>query len=236
MSSSGSTTTPGFPRSPIRHGSHQQKLSVLNFVAPTLHEWRYVAVSMDMTVAGFNEKTGMVFNSFSLRASQQSRGAFFGFVGVGATALNSDFAAVRANIERECEWALGQVQLDSLLAPRRTSKFPVPASAEIGPQIFATQDRTTDVRDGTGPDAPLTERQVEVTITVLKANGEANAGRSPTIEAPGLLREAVAGGATDARGRVRYRLRRFYGRPAAFATFPVTVRLGAIVRRLEVDI
>ncbi len=214
----------------------KQQLSVLNFVTPTVHEWKYVALSMDLTVAGFNEKTGMSFNSFSMRAGQGSAGAYLGFVGVGSTSLNSDFSTVRATIERESEWAEGQVQLDSLLAPRRTTKFPVPASVEVGPQIFVTQGRTTDVRDGTRANAPLVERQVEVTITILKANGEANGGRNPVIEAPGLLREAMAGGATNARGKVVYRLRRFYGRPAPFASFPVTVRLGAIVRRFAVDL
>jgi hypothetical protein len=129
------------------------------------------------------------------------------------------------------------VQLDAMLAPRRTTKFPVPATVEIGPQIFAVQGKTTDVKSGVGAAATLVERNVEVTITVLKANGEANSGKNPVIEAPGLLREAVAGGATGADGKVRYRLRRFYANGAAgFATFPVTVRLGAIVRRFSVDL
>ena len=70
-----------------------------------------------------------------------------------------------------------------------------------------------------------------------KANGEANSGKNPVIEAPGLLREAVAGGATDVSGKVKYRLRRFYNNgAAAFGTFPVTVRLGAIVRRFSIDL
>lgn len=215
----------------------KQNLSVLNFVTPSVHEWKYVALSMDMSVAGMDSKTGMKFSSASFNTSRSSSGLFFGFVGVGRTTASASFNAVRTDIERESEWASGRVQLDAMLAPRRTTKFPVPATVEIGPQIFVVQGRTTDVKSGVGATATLTERNVEITVTVLKANGEPNSGKNPAIEAPGLLREAVAGGATDATGKVKYRLRRFYNSgAAAFATFAVTVRLGAIVRRFNVDL
>ena len=215
----------------------KQNLSVLNFVTPSVHEWKYVALSMDMSVAGMDSKTGMKFSSASFNTSRSSSGLFFGFVGVGRTTASASFNAVRTDIERESEWASGRVQLDAMLAPRRTTKFPVPATVEIGPQVFVVQGRTTDVKSGVGATATLTERNVEITITVLKANGEPNSGKNPAIEVPGLLREAVAGGATDAAGKVKYRLRRFYNSgAAAFATFAVTVRLGAIVRRFNVDL
>jgi hypothetical protein len=227
----------GLPLEPTADDLVKQNLSVLNFVTPSVHEWKYVALSMDMTVGGFDAKTGMRFTSASFAATRTSFGSYFGFVGVGRTTASAEFNSVRTDIERESQWASGQVQLDAMLAPRRTTKFPVPATVEIGPQIFAVQGKTTDVKSGVGAAATLVERNVEVTITVLKANGEANSGKNPVIEAPGLLREAVAGGATGADGKVRYRLRRFYANGAAgFATFPVTVRLGAIVRRFSVDL
>lgn len=227
----------GLPLAPQEEDLIKQNLSVLNFITPSVHEWKYVAVSMDMSVGGMDSKTGMSFSNASFKTSRESRGLFFGFVGVGKTTASAEFNAVRSNIEREAEWASGRVQLDAMLGPRRTTKFPVPATVEIGPQIFIVQGRTTDVKTGVGASAVLTERQVEVTITLLKANGEANAAKNPSIEAPGLLREAVAGGATDANGKVVYKLRRFYANGTApFATFPITVRLGAIVRRFSVDL
>ena len=227
----------GLPLEPTDDDLIKQKLSVLNFITPSVHEWKYVALSMDMSVGGFDSKTGMKFTSASFNTSRQSSGLFFGFVGVGSTTASASFNAVRSNIEREGEWASGRVQLDAMLGPRRTTKFPVPASVEIGPQIFTAQGRTTDVKSGVGASAVLTERNVEVTITVLKASGEPNSGKNPAIEATGLLREAVAGSATDATGKVKYRLRRFYNNgAAAFGTFAITVRLGAIVRRFNVDL
>ncbi len=227
----------GLPLAPQEEDLIKQNLSVLNFITPTVHEWKYVALSMDMSVGGMDSKTGMTFSNASFKTSRESKGLFFGFVGVGKTTASAEFNAVRSNIEREAEWASGRVQLDAMLGPRRTTKFPVPATVEIGPQIFIVQGRTTDVKTGVGASAVLTERQVEVTITLLKANGEANAAKNPSIEAPGLLREAVAGGATDTDGKVVYKLRRFYANGTApFATFPVTVRLGALVRRFSVDL
>ncbi len=227
----------GLPLEPTVDDLIKQNLSVLNFITPSVHEWKYVALSMDMTVAAMDAKTGMKFNRSSFSTSRQSVGGFFGFVGLGRTTASTEFSAVRSTIERESEWASGSVQLDAMLGPRRTTKFPVPATVEIGPQIFTVQGKTTDVKAGPGATAVLVERNVELTITILKANGDANSGKNPVIEAPGLLREALAGGATDASGKVKYKLRRFYNNgAAAFATFPVTVRLGAIVRRFNVDL
>jgi hypothetical protein len=227
----------GLPLEPVADDLVKQKLSVLNFITPSVHEWKYVALSMDMSVGGFDSKTGMTFSSASFNTSRSSSGLFFGFVGVGTTTASASFNSVRSNVEREMEWASGRVQLDAMLGPRRTTKFPVPASVEVGPQLFSAQGRTTDVKVGAGASAVLTERNVEVTITVLKTSGEPNSGKNPSIDAPGLLREAVAGGTTDATGKVKYRLRRFYNNGAqAFGTFPITVRLGGIVRRFSVDL
>ena len=227
----------GLPLEPVADDLIKQKLSVLNFITPSVHEWKYVALSMDMSVGGFNSKTGMTFNSASFNTSRTSSGLFFGFVGVGTTTASAAFNSVRGNVEREMEWASGRVQLDAMLGPRRTTKFPVPASVEIGPQIFSAQGKTTDVKVGAGANAVLTERNVEFTITVLKISGDPNGGKNPSIDAPGLLREAVAGSTTDAQGKVKYRLRRFYNNgQQAFGTFPVTVRLGGIVRRFNVDL
>jgi hypothetical protein len=228
----------GLPLEPTADDLIKQKLSVLNFITPSVHEWKYVALSMDMSVGGFDSKTGMSFTSASFNTSRSSSGLFFGFVGVGSTTASAAFNSVRSNVEREMEWASGRVQLDAMLGPRRTTKFPVPASVEIGPQIFSAQGRTTDVKSGVGASAVLTERNVEVTVTVLKASGEPNSGKNPSLDAPGLLREAVGGtSTTDANGRVKFRLRRFYNNGAqAFGTFPITVRLGGIVRRFSVDL
>lgn len=228
----------GMPLEPVPSDLIKQQLSVLNFITPSVHEWKYVALSMDMSVSGMDSKTGMTFKNSSFSTSHESKGLFFGFVGVGTTTASAAFNLTHTNIERESEWVSGRVQLDAMLGPRKTTKFPVPASVEIGPQIFAVQGKTTDVKSGVGASAVLVERNVELTITILKRNGEANSGKTPLIVSPGVMREFVgADGSTDGSGKVKYRLRRFYnGGASGFATIPVTVSLGAITRRFEVDL
>jgi hypothetical protein len=189
---------------------------------------------MDMAISKMDTKTGISFTQSSLSVSRNSRGLFFGFVGVGTTSVNADFAAVRSNTEREMQWASGRVQMDALLAPRRTTKFPVPAKVEIGPQVFLTQGPTTDVSGGAG--TPVTERRVSITVTTLTAAGAPNATAQVQIEAPGLLREADLAG--NVGGKTKFTLRRFFGGggAAGFQTFAVRVKLGQIVKSFSVDL
>lgn len=224
----------GLPLEPVPADLIKQQLSVLNFVTPTVHEFKYMALTMDMAISKMDTKTGISFTNASLSVSRNSSGLFFGFVGVGSTNVNADFAAVRANTEREMQWASGRVQMDALLAPRRTTKFPVPARVEIGPQIFLTQGATTDVDGGAG--TPVTERRVQLTITTLTAAGAPNATAQVTIDAPGLLREADPNG--NVVGKTKFTLRRFLNGAGAagFQTFPVRVKLGQLVKNFNVDL
>jgi len=224
----------GLPMMPAPEDMIKQKLSVLNFVTPTVHEFKYMALSMDMAISKMDTKTGMSFTSASLKVSRNSAGLFFGFVGVGSTSVNADFTAVRANTEREMQWASGRVQMDALLAPRRTTKFPVPARVEIGPQIFLNQGATTDVSGGAG--TPVTERKVQITVTTLTAAGAPNVTANVQIEAPGLLRESDAAG--NVAGKTRFTLRRFFGGSggSGFQTFAVRVKLGQLVKNFNVDL
>lgn len=224
----------GLPIEPTEADLIKQNLSVLNFVTPTVHEFKYMALSMDLSVGKMDEKTGMHFSSVKAGVSAQTSGLFFGTLGVGTVSANASFQSVNVQNEREMAWASGRVQMDSLLAPRTTGKLPVPVEVRIGPQIFLTPGRTTDVTQGAGAAAIVVERNVELTITTLTASGAVNSGATVSIEAPGLMREQTQ---ANTGGKTRFRLRRFFTNGAAgFATFPVTVRLGQIVKRFDIDL
>src|SRR6476661_8717121 len=60
-------------------------LSVLNFFMPTIHEWKRVAVSMDLSVGAFNEKDGVSFHAEQSGFGTGMAGLFWGFIGVGET-------------------------------------------------------------------------------------------------------------------------------------------------------
>lgn len=214
------------------------ELSVLNFVTPTVHEWKHVALSMDMSVGAMDNETGVSYSVSRKSSGVGSYGLFFGAVGVGYLSNNSDFRSMSANSDQEAQWSEGSVRLDATLAPRRTGKFPVPASVSIGPQLFVSQGSLVETKVG----SVVTERSVDVLITVLKANGAVNPSKPIELEAAGLLPSfsSVApftGSTTNADGQCKVTLRRSitpgFGQTSKRT---LTVRLGQISKRFDLVI
>lgn len=214
------------------------ELSVLNFVTPTVHEWKHVALSMDMSVGAMDNETGVTYNVNSTSTSSGSIGAFFGLVGVGYKTTSTTYGNMMANTDREAQWSEGVVQLDATLGPRRTGKFPVPASVSIGPQIFFSQGSVVETKVAN----VVTERSVDVLINVRKASGAANPGKAIELEAGGLLPSfsttaPFTGSTTDADGQCKVTLRRTitpgFGQTGKRS---ITVRLGQISKRFDLVI
>ncbi|MDC8770502.1 hypothetical protein [Roseateles albus] len=213
------------------------ELSVLNFVAPTVHEWQHVSLSMDMSVGAMDEETGASF-SLTQNHSGNTRGALTGLVGVGAMSTNSSVLSMQLNAEREAQWSNGTVQLDAVLAPRRTGKFPVPAQVTIGPQLFISQGAVTETKTA----GVLTERSVELMISVRKASGAVNPDKELSLDAGGLLPsfssdDPFTGSTTNADGQCSVSLRRpitpGFAQPARRS---ITLRLGEITKRFDLVI
>ncbi len=213
------------------------ELSVLNFVAPTVHEWQHVSLSMDMSVGAMDEQTGLSY-SLTQTHSGNTRGALAGLVGVGAMSTNSSVLSMQLNAEREAQWSNGTVQLDAVLAPRRTGKFPVPAQVTIGPQLFISQGAVSETKTG----GVLTERSVELMISVRKASGAVNPDKELSLDAGGLLPsfssdDPFTGSTTNADGQCSVSLRRpitpGFAQPARRS---ITLRLGEISKRFDLVI
>jgi hypothetical protein len=214
------------------------ELSVLNFVTPTVHEWKHVALSMDMSVGAMDNETGVTYNVNSSSTSSGSVGAFFGLIGVGYKTSSSSYANMMANTDREAQWSEGVVQLDATLGPRRTGKFPTPANVSIGPQIFFSQGSVVETKVG----GVVTERSVDVLINVRKASGAANPAKPLELEAAGLLPSfsstaPFTGSTTNADGQCKVTLRRAIA-PGFGQTGKrtLTVRLGQISKRFDIVI
>ncbi|HMC17450.1 MAG TPA: hypothetical protein VKI18_17575 [Albitalea sp.] len=213
-------------------------LSVLNFVTPTVHEWKQVALSMDMNVGAMDDETGMSFNVTRDSFSTSNFGLFLGILGVGHLSSNSDFRSASSSSHREAQWSNGSVQLDATLAPRRTTKFPVPATVTIGPQLFVSQGSVTETRVG----PIVTERSVDVLISVRKASGAVNPSKSIELEAAGLLPSFASaapftGTTTNSDGQCKLTLRRPI--TAGFANpsrRTLTLRLGQLSKRFDLVI
>jgi hypothetical protein len=214
------------------------ELSVLNFVTPTVHEWKHVALSLDMSVGAMDNETGVTYNVSSTSTSSGSVGAFFGLIGVGYKTTSSSYADMMANTDREAQWSEGVVQLDATLGPRRTGKFPTPASVSIGPQIFFSQGSVVETKVAN----VVTERSVDVLINVRKASGAANPAKPLELEAAGLLPSfsttaPFTGSTTNADGQCKLTLRRTitpgFGQTGKRT---ITVRLGQISKRFDIVI
>jgi hypothetical protein len=215
-----------------------QELSVLNFVTPTVHEWKHVALSMDMTVGAMDDETGASYSVKQSSSSIGTAGLFFGIIGVGYMSESDSYRSMQQNSHREAQWATGNVQLDAILAPRRTTKFPVPASVQIGPQMYVSQGSVAEQKTGN----VVTSRTIDALVNVRKADGSANPGKSLELDSAGLLPSFSSGGGfngstTNADGQCKVTLKRTL---TPGFTAPVkrtcTVRLGQMTKRFEVMI
>lgn len=157
-------------------------LSVLNFFMPTIHEWKRVAISMDLSVGAFSETDGVQFNARQQGGGVGGAGLFWGFIGVNETTSydNQQFGSV--NHQQEASWSAGEVRLDATLGPRTTGKLPVASQVSVGPQIVFSQGATKEVAvSGAG-----VNRSVDLVVTVLKAAGDPNPTKPVTVSAGGL--------------------------------------------------
>ena len=214
------------------------ELSVLNFVTPTVHEWKHVALSMDMSVGAMDDETGVSYQVSQTTTSFGTYGLFFGFVGVGYMSTSDSYRSMMSTSHREAQWSSGVIQLDAVMGPRRTGKFPVPASVSIGPQIFVSQGSVVETKVG----GVVTERSVDVLINVRKASGAVNPSKAIELDAGGLLPSfsstaPFTGSTTNADGQYKVTLKRTitlgFSQPVKRR---ITLRLGQISKYFDLVI
>ncbi|MEA2338476.1 MAG: hypothetical protein QOE82_2483 [Thermoanaerobaculia bacterium] len=202
------------------------ELSVLNFFTPTFHEWKNVELCMDLTVGDFHREQGVQFHA-EQESTSVGGGGSWGFGGWFNFSHASSEQTVDVDTRQDVSWSSGQVRVSALLGPRRTGKFPTPATMEIGPQIYVTQGAVSEQK----ADNVVTSRSVDVLIQVRKRDGSAmQKGVNITFESGGLLPSFLSpdGSATDDAGRVKVKLtRNLAGGAAGFAKFPLSAALGA---------
>lgn len=214
-----------------------EEVSLINFMSPEVHEWKNVAISMDFEVGAIDSERGVQFKQSQGSSTSRGGASFWGFGGWFSYEGQSQSTTVNSHSDAQSTWATGQVKLDATLAPRRTEKFTVPSQVVIGPQIFFAQGAITKVVTN----GKETGRTMPVTITVLKASGAPNPQASLTVECDkfgfSFVDDATFdGSATNAQGRVQVIVNRQIPdeRFAAPVKGTVTVRLGAIVRTLDI--
>jgi hypothetical protein len=214
-----------------------QDLSVLNFFMPTVHEWKRVIISMDLSVGAFDNEQAMMFHAKQHGFGTALAGLFWGFIGVGEMHNYDRVQNVNTTNKQEASWSQGQVRLDATLGPRTTGKLPVPDRVVTGPQITMSQGTVVDADTG-----GALRRSVDVIIAVLKRDGSVNANVPLTLEAGSLLPSfATTGGftgsITNAQGKVKVTLSRNLSGPgAASIRVPLVVRMNTFSQSLLLTI
>lgn len=213
-------------------------LSVLNFFMPTIHEWKRVAVSMDLSVGAFNEKDGVSFHAEQSGFGTGMVGLFWGFLGVGETHDFDHVQNTNTSHEQESSWSQGEVRLDAIMGPRRTDSFPTPTQIALGPQIVFSQ--------GSLKETPVAgagvNRTIDVQVTVLTHAGDSNPNKALTVEAGALgfsfsTTAPFTGSTTNSDGQILVTFRRNVPNAGTTAgKFPVTVRLGALSQTFTLTI
>ena len=204
------------------------ELSVLNFFVPTFHEWKNVELSMDLSVGEFDATQGVKFHAEQESTSVGAGGSksAWGFSGWFSASHSQSEQTVNVESSQDVSWSSGQVRVSALLGPRRTGKFPTPATVEIAPQIYVTQGAISEQKT----DEVVTSRAVDVMIEIRKRDGsKMQEGVPIVVESGGLLPDfGATGSSTDAKGRVKVKLTRsLAGGAKGFQKFPISVALKA---------
>lgn len=209
-----------------------QEVSVLNFVTPTVHAWKHVAVSMDLELGAIDREQGMVFNQTQTSSGMVGAGLFWGFLGWGTHWDNESSETRTARTRSESDWSRGTVRLDAMLTPRPIPRFPAAASVSTGPDLYFSQGATSDLTSG---DA-VSGRKVVLTISCRKKDGSANPNKNITVDAGSLLvafdtTDGFSGSTTNADGQVRVTLTRNI--PNTTYNRPIRVRVTASLAQIR---
>ena len=215
--------------------SHQ--LSLVNYVSPTVHEWKHVAVSMDLTVGEVDSQYGFTFKQ-KQRSINAGGSLSWNFSGWFRGGYSQSSTETNYESSYESDWASGQVRVDALMAPRRTGKLPVGATFTVGPQIYIAQGTVNQQRNGQDV---VTQRSVDLTVEVRKADGALLSGKPLVVESDlfGISFSSASpfnGSTTNTDGKVKVTITRLIpsDKFQNFVRGRVTVRLGSIEKTIGI--
>lgn len=200
-------------------------VSVLNFFTPTVHEWKHVALSMDLAVGELDASQGVKFShsQASVKVNAGLHWGFFGWFAGGGLEAGYRNTEIQTRSRQETDWAQGTVRVDAELGPRRTTAFPVPGRVERGPTVvFMPGAITRDEAAGT--------RALSLKVESRKANGAKNGAIPIQLSSPGLAVNGTT--TTGADGTFTVTLTKPLAAPTAKHTLRAT--LGSLIRTFDV--
>lgn len=217
--------------------SHE--VSLINFIPPTVHQWKRLALSMDLSVGEMDKTSGMTFHRNQYESSTGGTGLFWGYLGWFSSSRKETTTTYSSHSERESDWAQGQVRLDAEMGPRETAQFPVPADVVIGPQIFFSQGSVQETLSS----GIVTSRSVDLIIKVRKADGSVNPSVNIEIDADRFRfsfasGDGFSGSTTNTDGEVKITITRDIPNARFLRAIRGTViaRLGQIEKKYEITL
>src|ERR1041384_5873370 len=215
----------------------KNNVSLINFVNPTVHEWKSVALSMDLSVGALDNESGMSFSAKQWKNNAHAYGLFWGFLGWFDTDSQPQTQDSTRHSRQEADWATGQVRMDALLGPRRTTKFPIPAQVTIGPTINFSQGSVQETLTGD----VVTGRFIDVLINVRKKDGSVNPSVGLEADTDRFAFSWIdtapfTGSNTNPQGQAKLRITRDIPNPTFARPLKVklSIRLGDMAKDLEV--
>lgn len=215
----------------------KNNVSLINFVNPTVHEWKSVALSMDLSVGAMDNESGMTFSAKQWKNNAHAVGLFWGFLGWFDMDSQDQTQDSIRHSRQEADWATGQVRMDALLGPRRTTKFPVPAQVTIGPSINFSQGSVQETLSGD----VVTARFIDILISVRKADGSVNPDVGLEADTDRFAFSWIdtapfTGSRTNPQGQAKLRITRDIPNPtfARPSRVKLSMRLGGVAKDLEV--
>jgi hypothetical protein len=209
--------------------------SLINFVEPNQQVWRSIKLSMDMTVSDVSTEHGMTFKRDQTSVVSHGHSMPWGFGNWFSVSGYGTHAEQTSTNTSNTTWSSGQVRLDAQLESRHADRLPVGVEVEIGPKIYFSQGPVRETRGKTS-----TRREVDVAVQVQQASAAVNPDVRLVMTCTQLSASfsGETGSKTDENGNAVITVTREVptGAPPVPLTGTITVRLGDIVRTLDITL
>jgi hypothetical protein len=186
--------------------SFTQNLPLIDYVDPVLYQWSEVRLQGKFIASQF-ATTSTTDQSSSQMSDDTAEAGLFIFLGGGYTSVQYDSQSTHVDTNFRIESSVGLMRMNAILEPRHDIGVPKPRQAVVGPRLALEAGPIANV----GPQNAPTSRTMEVVVTYTKADDTPIAGKTLSIETPGVgwsYKNGIA--QTDGSGQVTIVMERIF--------------------------
>jgi hypothetical protein len=161
--------------------SFTQNLPLIDYVDPVLYQWSQVRLQGKFMASQFATTSSSDSSNLSTSDDSGQAGLFI-VLGGGYTSVQLDESSTHVDTNFRMESSVGLMRMNAILEPRHDIGVPKPRQAVVGPRIAIEAGPIANV----GPNNAPTSRTMEVVLTYTKADDTPIAGKTLSIETPGV--------------------------------------------------